>query len=329
MRAYIIRRSLLMIPTLIIASFLTFLMLRMIPGDIVDQMVAEIPISQSPKVTEELREKFREDLGLTGSLVVQYGRWIGDIILHGDFGNSMWTKTPVINEIAPRIPVTLELAFLAFAIIVIISLPLGIFSAVRQNSIADYLGRSFAILAMSLPVFWTGVMVMVFPAIWWRWSPPLMLITFAEDPLGNLRMFIIPAAILGLSAAGMDVRLIRTMMLEVLRQDYIRTAWSKGLREKEVVIKHAIKNSIIPVVSVWGLRIRSLIGGAVIVENIFAIPGLGRLTLKSILKRDYPIVIGITLILAIFIMFLNLFVDLLYAWLDPRTRSAASVSGGF
>ena len=318
-----------MIPTLIIASFLTFLMLRMIPGDIVDQMVAEIPISQSPKVTEELREKFREDLGLTGSLVVQYGRWIGDIILHGDFGNSMWTKTPVINEIAPRIPVTLELAFLAFAIIVIISLPLGIFSAVRQNSIADYLGRSFAILAMSLPVFWTGVMVMVFPAIWWRWSPPLMLITFAEDPLGNLRMFIIPAAILGLSAAGMDVRLIRTMMLEVLRQDYIRTAWSKGLREKEVVIKHAIKNSIIPVVSVWGLRIRSLIGGAVIVENIFAIPGLGRLTLKSILKRDYPIVIGITLILAIFIMFLNLFVDLLYAWLDPRTRSAASVSGGF
>lgn len=320
MGTYIIRRTLLIIPTLIIASFMVFLVMRLIPGDIIDLMVSELPLTQQygSHGTEEAKAFFRESLGLDAPIHVQYVRWLRDIVLHGDLGNSLWNNVPVLELILPRIPVTLELAFLAFAVASIVSLPVAILAATRQDTIGDYVVRSAAILAMSLPVFWTGIMVMVFPSIWWRWSPPIFMIPFLEDPLGNLGMFIVPAAVLGLSFAGINMRLLRTMVLEVLRQDYVRTAWAKGLKERVVVVRHVLKNAMVPVVTVWGLQIRGLIGGAVIVETIFALPGLGRLMLSSTMDRDYTMVTGIMIILAVFVVFLNLIVDLTYAWLDPR-----------
>ena len=201
-----------------------------------------------------------------------------------------------------------------------IALPVGIYSAIRQDSAADFLGRSVAIIGLATPNFWLGIMVMIYPAIWWGWSPPLELVSFTKDPLGNLGGFLIPSLILGTAAAAATMRMTRTMMLEVLRQDFIRTAWSKGLRERAVVIRHAVKNALIPVVSLIGLQLPILVGGAVIMENIFNLPGLGRLLLNALNDRDYPMVSGINLFFATGVVGINLLIDVLYAVVDPRVR---------
>jgi len=317
MTAYIIRRLLLILPTLFILSILVFLSVRFIPGDVIDTIQGRIMWTAPGGVD---REALLHKLGLDVPVYVQYGRWIGDIVLHGSLGESLLTGYSVGEAILERLPVTLELGLLAILIGLVIALPVGIYSAIRQDSAADFVGRSVAIIGLATPNFWLGIMVMIYPAIWWGWSPPLELVSLTKDPLGNLGGFLIPSLILGTAAAAATMRMTRTMMLEVLRQDFIRTAWSKGLKERAVVIRHAVKNALIPVVSLIGLQLPILVGGAVIMENIFNLPGLGRLLLNALNDRDYPMVSGINLVFAAGVVVINLLIDLVYAVLDPRVR---------
>ena len=317
MRAYLIRRILLFIPTLFLLSVLVFFSVRFIPGDVMDAMVLRLGYFDVSVVD---REALKKKLGLDVPVWVQYGRWSRDIFVHGTLGESLMHEWPVEEQILKRLPVTLELGLLAIVIGLVIALPVGIYSAIRQDTATDYAGRSLAIIGLATPNFWLGVMVMIYPAIWWRWSPPMELIPFSEDPLGSLGVFLIPSVILGTAMSASTMRMTRTMMLEVLRQDYIRTAWSKGLRERVVVIRHAIKNALIPVVSLIGLQLPILVGGAVIMENLFNLPGLGRLMLDALQNRDYSVVQGINLFFGIVVLAINLLIDLIYAFLDPRVR---------
>ena len=317
MRAYIIRRLLLVIPSLLLLTILVFLSVRFLPGDVIDAMLGRMEYDQPGTVDRAALERM---LGLDVPGYVQYARWLGRIFLHGSLGESLMGRGAVEEQIIDRLPITVELGLLAIVIGLVIALPVGIYSAIRQDTAADYAGRSVAIIGLATPNFWLGIMVMIYPAIWWGWSPPLELIPFSEDPLGNLRMFLIPSLILGTASAAAIMRLTRTMMLEVLRQDYIRTAWSKGLRERVVIIRHTIKNALIPVVTLIGLQLPILVGGSVIMENIFNLPGLGRLMLVALNDRDYPLISGINLFFASAVIGANLITDLFYAFLDPRVR---------
>ena len=316
MNAYIIRRLLLILPTLFILSILVFLSVRFIPGDVLDVMVLRAE-GQAGKIDREVLEHM---LGLDVPVYVQYGRWIGGILLRGTLGESLVGNWRIEERLFDRLPVTLELGVLAILIGLVIALPVGIYSAIRQDTAADYLGRSIAIIGLATPNFWLALMVMIYPAIWWGWSPSMELVSFTEDPLGNLGMFLIPSLILGTASAAATMRMTRTMMLEVLRQDYIRTAWSKGLRERIVIIRHTIKNALIPVVTLVGLQLPILVGGSVIMENIFNLPGIGRLLLDALEVRDYPVVSGVNLFFATGVVGFNLLIDLIYPYLDPRVR---------
>ena len=316
MRAYIIRRVLLTIPTMLILTILVFLSVRFIPGDVVD-FFADTSFGQGKVVDEEA---LRRMLGLDVPVHVQYGRWMGDIFLHGTLGRSLWGVAAVEEKILGRLPVTIELGVLSIVIGLLIALPVGIYSAIRQDTAAEYVGRTIAIIGLATPNFWLATMVILYPAIWWGWSPSAELIPFTEDPLGNLGMFIIPAVILGTALSAATMRMTRTMMLEVLRQDYIRTAWSKGLNERVVVLRHAIKNALIPIVTLIGLQLPILVGGSVIMENIFNLPGLGRLMVNALSQRDYPLVSGVNLVFATAVVGVNLVIDLIYPYLDPRVR---------
>ena len=316
MRAYLIRRLLLVIPTMFILSGIVFLAVRFIPGDIVD-LIAETMWWEGADVDQEA---LRRMLGLDVPVHVQYGRWMGDILLRGSFGESLFGGWSIGERIAGRLPVTIELGAMAIVIGLVIALPVGVYSAIRQDTAADYVGRTAAVIGMATPNFWLGIMVMLFPAIWWGWSPSVELIRFREDPLANLGMFLIPAMILGTGMSAATMRMTRTMMLEVLRQDYIRTAWSKGLKERVVIMRHAIKNAFIPVVTLVGLQLPLLVGGSVILEEIFVLPGIGRMFVDSLDLRDYPVISAINLLLATVVLLSTLFVDMLYPYLDPRIR---------
>ena len=318
MRAYVIRRILLMIPTLFILSVLVFMSVRFIPGDVVDMMMQQMMLSGA--LLDMDREAFERVLGLDRPIYVQYADWIAGILMRGTFGESLMHEFTIEQRILGRLPVTLELGLLAILIGWAIALPVGIYSAVRRDGVADYAGRSVAIIGLATPNFWLGIMVMVYPAIWWGWSPPLRLVRFVDNPLGNLAMFLIPSLILGTGSAAGLMRMTRTMMLEVLRQDYIRTAWSKGLRERVVVVRHAIKNGMIPIVTIIGMQLPILVGGSVIIENIFNLPGLGRLMVLALQERDYPVVQGVNLMFGSVVIANNLLIDLVYASLDPRIR---------
>ncbi len=321
MRVYIIRRLLLMIPTLLVVSLVIFLLTHLIPGDIIDAMqVSQRDVQLDRPMLERM-------LGLDQPLFIQYGRWLGVVpqadgslkgLFQGNLGNSLWLGKPVTELVATKWPVTFELGLMAIIIAQLISLPIGIYSALRQDAWGDYIARSFAILCISVPGFWLATIIIVFPSIWWGYSPPIMLVSLFENPLGNLRMFIVPAIIMGMSMAGMTMRMTRTMMLEVLRQDYIRTAWAKGLRESVVVSRHALKNALIPVITVIGYQVPVMIGGTVIIEQIFGLPGMGRLLLNATLDRDYTVVSGAMLFFGIALVLTNLMVDLTYGFLDPR-----------
>ena len=315
MRSYIIRRLILIIPTVFFVTLIIFVVIRLIPGDVIDIMEAQY--GQGVGLD---RAAIEHMLGYDVPIWTQYGRWISRIVVHGDLGNSLWSAQPVMNDIKSRWPVTFELGIMAFLITQIVALPIGIYSALRQDTWGDYLGRSFAILCIAIPGFWLATLVVVYPAIWWRYSPPLMYIHFSQDPIGNLKNFIIPAIVLGISGAGSNMRLMRTMMLEVLRQDYIRTAWSKGLRERVVVLRHALKNALIPVVTMAGGQLTIIVSGAVIIENIFGLPGLGQLLTNATSNRDYTVVSAVVLITAVVLVFINLLTDLSYGFLDPRVH---------
>jgi len=322
MRAYIMRRLLLMIPTVLGVSFIIFFVVQLVPGDIIDAM------QQVPDIKLD-RAELEHQLGLDAPLPVQYGRWMGLLperdgnfsgVFQGNLGESFLQKMSVVELVAISWPVTLELGILALIVAQLIALPVGTYSALRQDGWGDYVGRSFAIMAIAIPGFWLGTLVMVFPAIWWDYMPPIMLIHFTEDPIGNLQMFIVPIIILGLAASGASMRITRTQVLEVLRQDYIRTAWAKGLKERVVVIRHTLKNALIPVISGVGLQVPVLIGGTVIIEQIFCLPGMGRLIIGALVGRDKELLCGVVLIFAALLVFVNLIVDLTYAFLDPRVH---------
>jgi peptide/nickel transport system permease protein len=311
MRAYVLRRLVVAVPSLLIASLIVFTLPRLIPGDVVQLMLEEKAYG---KDLEDLRTK----LGLNRPIHVQYFDWLG-AIARGNFGESLWTRQPVLSELARRLPVTAVLGLMALGVAVAIGIPIGVIAAVRQDGVLDFFARSAAILGLSIPVFVTAILVTLLPAIWWGWTPPRF-VEFSKDPAAHVLQFILPAVILGIASAAGIMRLTRGMLLEVLRQEYVRTAWAKGLHERVVVLKHALKNALIPVVTVLGLQVAGIAGGAVIVEWIFGIPGMGQFLFDAIVQRDYPVIQGINLVIVTIVVLTNLTVDLVYAVLDPRIR---------
>ena len=327
MRAYLIRRVLLTIPTLILATMIVFLMVRFIPGSALDMMIAEMSATSGEEFKDV--EGLKHALGLDVSVPIQYGRWVGlwpnadgkiSGMLQGDLGKSLWTNEPIKDIIRVRWPVSIELALLAFTIQWMLALPIGVFAATRQDSLLDYSGRLFAITMLSLPGFWLATMVIVYPSIWWGTMPNIVYVPLVNDPIGNLKQFLLPSFIVGVASSAMTMRLTRTMMLEVLRQDYIRTAWSKGLTERTVLLRHAVKNAFIPVITVMGAQVPTLINGQIIMEQIFALPGMGRLFIDALNTRNYPVINAINVMVAVVILYTNVLVDIAYAWLDPRIR---------
>ena len=326
MRAYLMRRLLLLIPTLWIMTIVVFLSARFIPGDTIDAMMGESggPGQLTTRADylglEHNREALERILGLDVPVHVAYVRWMGDIFLHGTLGDSLVTYFTVEEKILARLPLTIQLGVMAIVIGLVIALPVGIYSAIRQDTAADYAGRTAAIIGMATPNFWLAIMVMIYPALWWKWSPPMLWVPFTEDPLGSIKLLIIPSLILGTGMSAGIMRLTRTLMLEVLRQDYVRTAWSKGLNERVVIMRHALRNTLIPLVTAVGGMLPLLVGGSVIIENIFNLPGLGRLFLSALQDRDYPVISGANLVYATIVMLIILMIDISYAWLDPRVR---------
>jgi peptide/nickel transport system permease protein len=293
-----------------------FFAIRMIPGDVIDLM-----LSQNDVASDADRAQLEAALGLDQPFVQQYGAWVF-AALQGDLGNSLWQNTPVSALLAERLPITFELGFLALVVSISVAIPIGIYSAMKQDTAGDYVARSFSLVMLAIPSFWLGTLVMVFPSVWWRWAPELEFVSLWEDPIRNLSHVLTPAILLGLALSAVTMRMTRTMMLEVLRQDYIRTARAKGLSEPLVVFRHALRNSLIPVVTLIGLQAPLLIGGAVILEQIFVIPGMGLLLLEAVSARDYPIITGVFLVTGLAILLINLAVDLAYGFLDPRVRKA-------
>jgi len=310
-----------MIPTMFVVTVVVFLMIRFIPGSIVELMMFQMGGGGESQSEETISpEAIREWLGLDKPMHIQYASWMNGIFTRGDFGSSLWTRKPVLPEILARLPITFELGLFAFIIAQLIALPVGVISAIRQDTWLDYVGRSFAIISLTTPAFWLGTMIVIFPSIWWGWSPEVELSSFTEDPAGNLVQFLIPAALLGTQMSAATMRMLRTTMLDVLRHDYIRTAWAKGLRERGVIARHVLRNAMIPVITMVAGQLFIMIGGTVIMEQIFNLPGMGRLFLDAIFRRDYPYVSGINLILASVGLVLILLTDLSYAYLDPRIR---------
>jgi peptide/nickel transport system permease protein len=312
LRRYLAKRLLIAVPSLLIASLIVFTLPRLIPGDVVVLMLAEKAYA---KDLEELRAK----LGLDRPLPVQYLEWLGRVA-RGDLGESLWTKRPVLDEIGQRLPVTLELALLGLGFAILIAVPVGLISAARQDTVQDYIARSAAILGLSVPGFWLATLLIVLPAIWWGWRPVSGFVEFRQDPVGHVTQLLLPALILGIAAGAALMRLTRGMLLEVLRQDYVRTAWAKGLAERVILMKHGLRNAIIPVVTLLGTQLPQIIGGTVIIETVFGLPGMSRFLFDAINQRDYPVIQGVNLVVVALIVLINLGVDTLYAVLDPRIR---------
>jgi peptide/nickel transport system permease protein len=311
---YIARRILQGLLVLFLVSFLVFALVRILPGDAI-----LMQLDQAAAPTPENLEKARQELGLDRPFLEQYHTWMAGV-LRGDLGYSLTSRRPVSQELLKRVSLTSHLAVLSLLIALLIALPIGVLSAVRQDTVADYLGRLFAILGLSLPDFWLATVVITFLAIWFRWIPPIGFAPIWVDPARNLSQLLIPAVIIGARLAAVSMRMTRSSLLEVLRQDYIRTARAKGLRERAVIVRHAFKNAFIPVVTIIGQQFSVLLGGTVIVEFIFLQPGVGSLMLDAVQLRDYTLIQGAVLFFATVIVVMNLLVDLSYAWLDPRIR---------
>src|SRR5690242_13387603 len=303
--------------TLLGLTVLVFLMLRLIPGTVVEQMIGADAIA-SPAMVAELKRFF----GLDQPWYLQYGRWMGQL-LHGDLGTSWRTGKPVIALILERLPVTIELTLFAVAFALLLGIPAGIVSAARRDHAIDNVTRVGALLGLSVPVFWQGTMLILFFSIYLRWMPPVMWVDFFTDPRRNLTIMLLPALCLGTASAANIARTTRAGMLDVLRSEYIRTAAAKGLNQRLVILKHALKNALIPIVTVLGLQVGILLGGTVVVEEVFTLPGVGRLVLWSIYQRDYPLTQSTILFIAVMFMAINLAVDVLYGYLDPRIRYSA------
>ena len=315
MQTYIVQRILLSIPTLIGITILVFVGLRVaLPASAVDLILGEAGRSD-----QQLRKNIEKDLGLDGSLPTLYVRWVGNMVT-GDFGKSLHSGYAISDELAARIPVSVELGLWGLIMAILIAVPTGMFAAIKQDRWPDYGLRSGAILVDSIPSFWVAILVITFGSVWFQWAPPLHYQQLWQDPIQHISIMATPALIIGLTPAGGLIRLVRTQMLEVLRQDYVRTAHAKGLSPNSVFFKHALRNSLLPVVTVVGLALPTLIAGTVIFENIFLLPGMGRYLLSAVTSLDYPVIQAVNVIFAFMLVVAVLLVDISYAMLDPRIR---------
>ena len=314
MRYYILRRVLLAFLVLWMVHLLVLSMVRAFPGDVVMMRLA-----QDATMTEETYERAKRELGIDRPFLVQYGETMKDL-LRADLGDSLLSGRPVIDELGDRVWLTLHLAVMSLFIALLIAIPIGILSAIRQDTMADYSGRMFSILGLSLPDFWTGVVAVLILSLWFHWLPPRGFEEIWIDPIKVFQQLGIPALIIGFRFSAIIMRLTRSSMLEVLREDYIRTAWSKGLSEQRIIVGHALKNSFIPVITLVGQQFSILLGGTVIIETIFLLPGVGNMTLDAVIFRDYTLVQGAVIFFGGIMVIMNLMVDISYAWFDPRIR---------
>ncbi|MFL5220853.1 MAG: ABC transporter permease [Microvirga sp.] len=314
MPKYVLRRLLLLIPTLIGMSLLIFLLLRLLPGDVVDLM-----IGNDAQVDASARQALRKSLGLADPLPVQYVKWVGRL-LRGDPGVSLRSGQPVGSLLLHSLPVTLELALFAVLIATAVAIPLGVISGVKRDTALDFGSRVTGLIGLSLPGFWIATLALLFTSRAFHWVPPVVYISPLRDPSGNLKQMFLPAAAIAVQLMAIEMRMTRTAMLEVLNQDYIRTARAKGLRDRVVVFRHALRNALIPVVTVIGLQVGVLFTGAILTETIFSWPGVGKWLIEAINRRDYPVLQGGTLLIGAVVMTVNLIVDLTYGLINPRIR---------
>ncbi len=321
MGRYLLRRLLWAVPVLVGVSVIIFTLVRVIPGDVVLLILGTHAEDAALSPQREDIERLQRELHLDQPIPAQYALWLWDL-LHADLGTSYFSKRPVLDEMLQAIPVSAELALLSLAISTLVAIPLGVLSAVHQDTWIDHAARLFSIGGLAVPSFWSATLVILVPLLIFGWIPPLGYVPLTENPLRNLLTFLFPALVEGLHVAAAPMRMTRATMLEVLRQDYIRTAWSKGLRERAVVYRHGLKNALIPVITIMGNQLGRFLGGLVVMETIFALPGVGRLALDAISFRDLPLLQAIVLFYAVVFTLMNLLVDLMYAWFDPRIRYA-------
>lgn len=320
MGTYLWQRLLLFIPSLFGMSILIFVLMRLVPGDVAHILVYESGTEYS-RAAEKQVQRIRQELGLDRPLVVQYATWFAGLF-RVDFGYSYWERRPVLDILTERFPRSVELATLTFVLATLFAVPLGVYSAVHQNTWADHLVRAFSISGLSIPLFFSGVLILYLLVGVFQWMPPLEFTSFFDDPLANLRQLIWPALAQAFYVSAPIMRLTRSQMLEVIREDYIRTARSKGMREGMVVYKHALRNALLPVVTFAGVLAGRLLGGQIIMENIFAVPGMGTALVAAVSFRDYPTIQALVFLIALIFLTVNLVVDLIYGWLDPRIRHA-------
>ncbi len=316
MGKYILKRVLLLIPTVLIVCVIVFAMMRMMPGSAVDAIVQRLQKNGNASASYET---VAAELGFDKPAVQQFFVWVGNM-LHGDLGDSFFQNDSVLHLITLKLPVSLELGIMTLILTELIAIPLGLLCAARQGSIVDLIIRIIAVIFMSVPVFWIAALLQFYPAKWFHFSYPTVYVSFFKNPIGNLSMFIMPALIGAVTSAGMQLRTVRTVTLDVMRQDYIRTAWAKGVKERTVLFRHAFRNSLIPVITVIGGTVANLIGGSVILENVFNLPGIGNTVVTALGQRDYYLVQGCILVFSVFVMLVNLLVDITYKWIDPRVK---------
>ena len=317
MQAYITKRCLLFIPTLLMATLMAFLLLRVIPGD--PALVKLAGETGESSFTQAQLEALQAKLGTDRPLYVQYAKWVWGM-LRLDFGQSMFFDEPVAKDLADKFPITLELTVLALLIATIIAVPLGLVSAIKQDTPADYIARIISITGVALPNFWVGILIVYFLVLFFAWMPPLGYADLWDDPATNLQQFVFPALALGFFEMAFTARVTRSSMLEVYREDYTRTARGKGLAERVVILRHALKNALLPVVTVSGFQFGRLLAGTVVIENIFMVPGMGKLLVDSVFHRDYTEVQAIVMVVTVSVLILNLLLDVIYGWLNPRIR---------
>ena len=314
MGRYLARRLLLLVPTMLGITLVVFLAIRFLPGNVVDQLLADYG-DVSPELRQELEERF----GLRENLPRQYLTWLGQI-LRGDLGISFVSRRPVLDDLKHRLPVTVELGIIAMTASMLIALPVGVLSAVKQDTVFDYLGRSLAVVLLAVPSFWLSLLVITYGWVLFGWTPPLRYHPPLDDLRANLQSVLPPGIILGAVLSGSTMRLTRSSLLEVFRQDYMRTARAKGVGELTVLVRHGLRNAVLPVITVAGLQVPIIVGGTVVLERVFSLPGMGNYLLTAVGQRDYPVVQAIVLLSATVVVLSNLLVDLTYSLLDPRIR---------
>jgi peptide/nickel transport system permease protein len=315
MQRYFLRRLMLVIPTLLGVSFVVFAIVRLAPGDVLTVISGDFGASD-----KESRDALKKEYGLDKNIPEQYVTWLGEVARF-DLGTSILSGRTVTSELKTRLPITFELGLMAIFFSCVIAIPVGIVSAIRQDTVWDYVGRSFAIGLLAAPGFAIALVLITVASRNFTWGvPPRTFVHFTDDPVGNFKMLAVPAMLLGASLSGSVMRFTRSTMLEVLRQDYIRTAWSKGLKERSIIMRHALRNAFIPVITVIGLQLPVLVGGTVIIESVYSIPGMGRYYIDAVNQKDYPVIQAINLVVALVVVFANLGVDLMYSVLDPRIR---------